>query len=121
MNFSRRNITLIRNVTGFSGICRATSYIGSIKQGDTSSFYLSCNIGNATLGFINLTVNYEASPGSYGKYSTIIPVFKTFTGEVQMARTAQGGISYIYALLLVIASLLVGFILGRGIQRGRKI
>jgi|GEM_PF-6146818 len=121
MNFSRRNITMMRNVTGFSGICRATSYIGSIKQGDTSSFYLSCNIGNATLGFINLTVNYEASPGSYGKYSTIIPVFKTFTGEVQMARTAQGGISYIYALLLVIASLLVGFILGRGIQRGRKI
>jgi hypothetical protein len=121
MNISRRNATVMRNVTRFSGICRATSYIGSIKQGDTSSFYLSCNIGNATLSFLNLTVNYEASPGSYGRYSTIIPVFKTFTGEVQTARTAQGGISYVYALLLIIASLLVGFILGRGIHRGRKI
>jgi len=124
-NFSRRNVTrgnvTVRNVTRISGICRAASYIGSIKQGDTSSFYLSCNIGNATLSFLNLTVNYEESPGSYGRYSTIIPVLGSFNVGIQTTRTAQGGISYAYALLLIAASLIVGFILGRVIHRGRKI
>ena len=117
-NFSRRNIT--GNATRFMA-CRAASYIGSIKQGDTSSFYLSCNIGNATLNFINLTVNYEASPGNYGKYSTLLPVSRSFTAEVQVARAAPTGINYIYAIILIIASLLVGFILGRAIHRGSKI
>jgi len=117
-NFSRG---MVENATRFSGVCRAASYIGSIKQGDTSSFYLSCNIGNATLNFINLTVNYEASPGNYNKYSTLLPVSRSFITEIQATRTTSAGISYIYAILLIAASLLVGFILGRAIHRGSKI
>jgi hypothetical protein len=93
--------------------CGGASYMGSIKEGDTASFYLTC--GNTTAKAVGITVEYEASPGEYRSSNITVAVEKTAEQRVEVQRGA--GIEPSYAVVAALAALFVGIVLGRLILR----
>ncbi|TDA41643.1 MAG: hypothetical protein DSO07_03475 [Thermoproteota archaeon] len=93
--------------------CGGASYMGSIKEGDTASFYLTC--GNTTAKAVGITVEYEASPGEYRSSNITVAVEKTAEQRIEVQRGA--GIEPSYAVVAALAALFVGIVLGRLILR----